>query len=135
MIEFARILGARKVVFGGAINKHVPISRGAHEFHSYVRAHEIFARVMRGLGEYAEERGIEIVMKPSAPPCNYLFEEQHVEGMVASLDMPNVRVGVLRRGLFNNGDILEWAAPGRGGGERIENALDFLKWFLWLFVF
>ena len=135
MIEFARILGARKVVFGGAINKHVPISRGAHEFHCYMRAHEIFARVMRGLGEYAEARGVEIVMKPSGPPCNYLFEEQHVEGMVASLDMPNVRVGVLRRGLFNNGDILEWAAPGRGGGERIENALDFLKWFLGLFLF
>ena len=88
MIEFARIAGAQHVVYKDESSKRLSISRKQVEFLSYVTAHDIFVSVFKRLAEYAAKKNVTIVIEHT--PGNYLFQEDHVHGMVETIECPNV---------------------------------------------
>jgi hypothetical protein len=105
MLQFAKILGAKCVVYGSPSSKHV-ITSWANEYENYAKAHITFVKTMTELATIADTYDIDIYIKPNKNKsgCNYLFEQEHVDGMVNAIDHPRIKKGSMRESTITSFD-------------------------------
>ena len=89
MIYFARVLGAKRVIYKGGCR--IFVSCPTKQYHAYTNAHGIFVEIMQHVADYAASLGIDIYVQDDCD-SNYCFECDHVVGIVEGIDRPNLKV-------------------------------------------
>ena len=96
MIEYAHLLGAKYVIYGGAHSKTLQFRR-IDTYDTYQKSHTIFVTHMKEIAKYAALYNIIIMIKPnSIKKTNYLTNAELTNDIVNAIDASNVITGNMR---------------------------------------
>lgn len=96
-LDFAKILGAKYVIYGSNVSRMINISK-KDEYAYYSKAYDIFSSIFKQLALITETMSIEIILKPNkqSSVSNFLFDEQQVSDMSSMISHSNVTPGPMR---------------------------------------
>lgn len=87
VLQYAKLMNIRTLVFNNAFNRYMPICLGLQE------AHIKFIETMQAIGVYAKQYGITICIEALSRQqgCNYINDNDVLGELIAAINLPHIK--------------------------------------------